>query len=190
VGSTLQSAPAVSLLDAAAGKDAGFVERLADLINGVYATAESGLWRDGAPRTTAPEVAELIEAGQIAVATVGGRLAGTVRVRAISDVAGEFGMLTADPEYRGIGVGRALIDFAERHSRDRGLQAMQLELLVPRTWRHPNKVFLDEWYRRIGYRVIRTTRVDDLEPDLAPMLATPCEFVVYEKPLETAEPRS
>jgi hypothetical protein len=52
-----------------------------------------------------------------------------------------------------------------------------------RTWRHPSKEFLDNWYRRIGYRVISNTSVDDLEPELAPLLATPCEFVVYEKRL-------
>ena len=179
---------AVRLLDPAAGGDAGLVEQLSELINGVYATAEHGLWRDGATRTTPSELAGLIEAREIAVATVGGRLVGAVRVQAISDATGEFGMLVADPEYRGIGVGRALIAFAERHSRDRGLRAMQLELLVPRTWRHPSKVFLDYWYRRIGYRVIRTISLDDMYAELSPLLATPCELVVYEKPLEGMKP--
>jgi GNAT superfamily N-acetyltransferase len=179
---------AVSLLDPAAGGDAGLVEQLTDLINGVYATAEHGLWRDGATRTTPSALAGLIEAREIAVATVGGRLVGAVRVQAISDATGEFGMLVADPQYRGIGVGRALIAFAERHSCDRGLRAMQLELLVPRTWRHPSKVFLDDWYRRIGYRVIRTISLDDMYAELSPLLATPCELVVYEKPLEGMKP--
>jgi hypothetical protein len=55
---------------------------------------------------------------------------------------------------------------------------MQLEVLTPRTWRHPSKVFLNESYRRIGYRVAHTTRVDETYPDLAPLLATPCQFVV------------
>jgi hypothetical protein len=63
---------------------------------------------------------------------------------------------------------------------------MQLELLVPREWRHPSKVFLDEWYRRIGYRVVSSTSVEDLHPQLAPMLATPCRFDVYEKSLTPA----
>jgi ribosomal protein S18 acetylase RimI-like enzyme len=179
---------AVRLLDPAAGGDAGLVEQLSELINGVYATAEHGLWRDGATRTTPSALAGLIEAREIAVATVGGRLVGAVRVQAISDATGEFGMLVADPQYRGIGVGRALIAFAERHSRDRGLRAMQLELLVPRTWRHPSKVFLDDWYRRIGYRVIRTISLDDMYAELSPLLATPCELVVYEKPLEGMKP--
>jgi GNAT superfamily N-acetyltransferase len=114
---------------------------------------------------------------------VNGELAGAIRVQALSDVTGEFGMLAADPEHRGNGVGTVLVDFAEQHSRDRGMRTMQLEVLTPRTWRHPSKVFLDEWYRRIGYRVAHTTRVDETYPDLAPLLATPCQFVVYEKPL-------
>jgi hypothetical protein len=47
----------------------------------------------------------------------------------------------------------------------------------------PEQGVLDEWYRRIGYRVAHTTRVDETYPDLAPLLATPCQFVVYEKTL-------
>ena len=179
----MSGAIAVELLDPAAAADASLVERLAALVNDVYVTAEDGLWRDGASRTTPSEMAALIEGGQIAVATVDGQLAGAVRIQALSDVTGEFGLLAADPEQRGIGVGRELIAFAERHSHDRGLLAMQLELLVPLTWSHPSKEFLDDWYRRIGYRVVRRTSVDLLQPELAPLLATPCEFVVYEKPL-------
>jgi GNAT superfamily N-acetyltransferase len=174
----------VGLVDAAAGKDGGLIERVTSLVNDVYATAENGLWRDGVRRTTPSEVAQLIEAQQIAVATVDGDLAGVVRVHAVSEVTGEFGMLAAALEHRSIGVGRTLVAFAERHCHDRGLQAMQLELLVPRMWRHPSKVFLDDWYRRIGYRAVRTISAHDAHPELAPLLATPCAFVLYEKPLD------
>ena len=55
--------------------------------------------------------------------------------------------------------------------------------LVPREWRHPSKEFLKSWYGRIGYRVISTRRMDDTHPHLAPLLATPCDLQVYEKPL-------
>ena len=164
--------------------DAALVARLADLINDVYATAEEGLWRDDATRTTVPQLAELVEAGEVAVAKVEGEIAGAVHVHAVSDATGLFGMLAVAPEHRGGGVGRALVDFAERHSRDRGLAAMRLELLVPRTWRHPTKVFLDGWYRRLGYRVVHRTTLDDNYPELVPLLATDCELLVYEKPLE------
>ena len=59
---------------------------------------------------------------------------------------------------RGLGIGRDLVAFAERASRDAGCRGMQLELLVPREWAHPAKQFLAEWYARLGYRV--THRAD------------------------------
>lgn len=176
----------VTLLDAASGRDSRLVGQLTDLINDVYATAESGLWSDGATRTTASELAELIAARQIAVATSrDGHLVGSVQVHQVSDDASEVGMLVAAPEHRGTGVGRALLDFAERHSRDRGMRAIQLELLVPRAWRHPSKEFLKSWYGRSGYRVVRVGSIHDTHPHLARRLATPCDLEIREKPLRT-----
>jgi len=174
------------LLDAAAADDGSLLERLSDLINDVYATAESGLWRDGATRTTPAELAYLIRAGEIAVVTAGDRIVGSVRIQELSDRVSEFGMLVAAPDRRGSGVGRALIDFAERTSRERGREAIQLELLLPRDWQHPSKEFLKAWYGRRGYQVIRRAGVEELYPHLAPLLATPCDFTVYEKALHDA----
>ena len=176
---------AVRLLQAADSRDTRLVDHLTGLINDVYESAESGLWRDGATRTTPSELAELIRAGQIAVATRDGRVVGSVRVHDVADDTSEFGMLVAAPDQRGTGVGRALIDFAEQHNRERGRRAMQLELLLPREWQHPTKEFLKAWYGRLGYRLIRTTTIDDSYPHLAPLLATPCDFAIYEKPLQT-----
>jgi GNAT superfamily N-acetyltransferase len=174
----------VRLLDAATSQDTDLVDRLTALVNDVYATAEDGLWRDGAARTTASELGALIADRQIAVATTrDGRIAGSVRVHRVADGVGEFGMLVSAPEYRGTGVGRALIDFAERHGSRRGMRAMQLELLVPRGWRHPSKEFLRTLYTRCGYRLVRTGTVDGAYPQLAPLLAAPCDFEIYEKPL-------
>ena len=64
---------------------------------------------------------------------------------------------------------------------------MQLELLVPRQWRHPTKEFLKAWYSRIGYRPVRTGKFEESYPELAPQLATPCDFVIYHKPLPAFE---
>jgi predicted GNAT superfamily acetyltransferase len=94
-------------------------------------------------------------------------------------------MLVAAPDQRGTGVGRALVAFAEEHSRERGLRAIQLELLVPRAWRHPSKEFLKAWYGRLGYRPVRTGSIEDNYPHLAPLLATPCDLDIYEKRLQT-----
>jgi GNAT superfamily N-acetyltransferase len=163
--------------------DRGLAEALADLVNQVYETAESGLWRNGAERTTPAEMAELIGAGEMVVATRDGHLVGSVRLHDVADDGSEFGMLVSAPDQRGTGVGRALLDFAERHSRERGRRTMQLELLLPRGWSHPSKEFLKGWYGRRGYRTVRVGRLDDDYPHLAPLLAVECDLEIRRKAL-------
>jgi GNAT superfamily N-acetyltransferase len=153
---TIDRQLSVRRLEPRVGQDPALVDELTELINGVYATAESGLWRDRATRTTATELAELIRAGQIVVATRDGRIVGSVRIHDVADDTCEFGLLVSAPDQRGSGVGRTLLDFVEAGGRERGLRAIQLELLVPRTWSHPSKEFLK---------------------------ATPCDLEIHEKPL-------
>ena len=111
----------VELLPAAASDDATVMERITDLTNEVYAVAEDGLWTEGATRTTVGEVAEMTRAGQIAVARLRNRIVGSVRVQRLDDGTGEFGMLVADPDHRGLGIGRELVRFAERKCGTDGL---------------------------------------------------------------------
>ena len=153
--------------------DAGLADELAELINVVYAVAEEGLWSDGFKRTTPSELSALIAAGQIATATVAGETVGAVHVEDLEDDAAIFGMLAADHAHRSLGVGRALVDFAEQESARKGLSTMRLELLVPIGWDHPSKEFLKGWYGRRGYEVVRTGAMEDLYPHLAVLLACP-----------------
>jgi GNAT superfamily N-acetyltransferase len=179
----------VELLEPRSDPPTGLVERLTALINTVYETAEAGLWRDGATRTTAAEVAELIRAGELIVATRHADIVGSVRVHDVGDDTSEFGLLVAALDQRGTGIGRALLDFAEARSRDRGLRTMQLELLVPRGWTHPSKEFLKTLYGRRGYRMTRLARFEDAYPQLAPLLATACDLEIHEKPLQCGSQR-
>ena len=163
--------------------DPRVVAEITQLVNEVYAVAEKGLWVDDAARTTLDEVAGLIRAGEITVARVDGTTVGCIRIQRLDDDTSEFGMLAAAPDQRGIGVGRRLVEFAERGSLETGRDTMQLELLVPRAWAHPAKEFLAGWYGRIGYAVTRTGTIDESYPHLAPLLATACDFVIYRKDL-------
>jgi len=173
----------VRIAPAAAAGDTALVNQLTALVNCVYAVAEEGLWADGTPRTTPAEMAGLIAAGQIAVARAKEQIVGAVRIQRLDTGEGELGMLVADPAHRGTGVGRELVRFAERWSREQGLDTMQLEVLVPRQWSHPSKEFLMAWYTRIGYRPVRSGQIEESYPELAPHLATPCDFVIYHKSL-------
>lgn len=174
----------VRLLPPEAADHAELVARITDLINDVYAVAESGLWRDEATRTTTTEVAELIRLGEIAVATRDGRIVGSVQLHDVGDDASEFGLLVAARDQRNTGVGRALLDFVEARSRERGLRAVQLELLVPHDWSHPSKEFLKAWYGRRGYQLTRTERFDAAYPRLAPLLGTSCDLEIHQKQLD------
>ncbi|MEV5713329.1 GNAT family N-acetyltransferase [Amycolatopsis mediterranei] len=163
--------------------EAAVIERVTGLVNQVYAESEKGLWQGSTDRTSVDEITGFVAAGEIAVAFVGGDLAGSVRIQRLDDATGEFGMLAADPARRGLGIGRELVRFAEQVSRAAGCREMQLELLVPRAWTHPSKQFLAEWYGRLGYRVTHRADLAEDHPHLAPSLATPCDFLIYRKDL-------
>jgi len=171
------------MLPPAVADDAALTAELTDLINGVYAVAEEGLWVDGASRTTVERVTGIVRAGQFAVARAAGQLVGCVRVQFFGDGVGEFGMLAVVPSRRGTGVGSDLVRFAERAAQREGCGAMQLEVLVPRGWSHPSKEFLTDWYTRSGYKLARVGAIEESYPELAPLLGTPCDYMIYRRAL-------
>ena len=164
--------------------DAELVAAIAELVNRVYDEAEAGLWQPGAERTEPTEIARLVAAGEIVTARSGERVVGSVRLQSLDADTAEFGMLAAEPGLRGLGIGRELVAHVEAVATERGARTMQLELLVPTTWTHPSKEFLRAWYERIGYRVVRTGHLAELYPDLAPLLATECDLLVFHRSLD------
>jgi GNAT superfamily N-acetyltransferase len=179
----------VELLDPSVAADVELPEALTTLVNRVYAVGEAGLWQEGSGRLLPGEMAEMIGAGQIAVARLQGEIVGSVHIRLLEDGrVGELGLLTADPEHRGIGVGRALADFAEGLNRSRGARLLQLQLLVPTAWEHPVKRFLYDWYSRRGYVVVARRPMAEVYPDLDRWLATPCLLLTMQKPAEEGVP--
>src|SRR5262245_1341157 len=127
------------------------VKRLSELINEVYDDAESGMWKRRGTRTNLTEVERVLRAQALILAEIDGVLVGSVNVNLLSGGVGEFGMLVADRNCRGLGIGSALIRHAEKWARQHACHTMRLEVLTPRHWVHPSKEFLRQWYSRIGY---------------------------------------
>jgi GNAT superfamily N-acetyltransferase len=165
------------------GRCSAAPERVAELVNTVYAVAEDGMWHRGATRTSTAEITESAEANQIYVARLQDRIVGCVRVVQRPGRVAEFGMLAADPQVRGAGIGRALVQFAENHAADTGNHLMQLEVIQPRDFSLPPKEFLTGWYTRMGYRGVRIDAPDEVYPALTPLLKVPCVVVTYRKNL-------
>jgi ribosomal protein S18 acetylase RimI-like enzyme len=153
--------------------------RIADLVNRVYALAEGDLWREDKRRTSAAEVGDWLAAGELLVVAEGDEPLGCVRVRLIEPGVAELGVLAVEPQRQGEGIGRELVDLAERRGVELGASAMRLRVLTPLDNAHAGKRNLDRWYTRRGYRVVERERFDD------PLLATPCDFVYYERQLSS-----
>jgi GNAT superfamily N-acetyltransferase len=163
--------------------EAEAIRKLAELINRVYDEAESGMWKAQGTRTTAGQIEELLRAGALILAEYRGAVVGSVNVNLLEAGVAEFGMLVADPVHRNKGIGTALVEAAEDWARKMKCEVMRLELLTPRTWRHPSKEFLKEWYGRMGYRPQFTEPLEGLHPDKVAQLATDCDFTVWHKRL-------
>jgi GNAT superfamily N-acetyltransferase len=166
------------------------VTELVRLINRAYAAGEAGLWKEDVGRTDEREIAEAIRAGQMLVATVGDRIVGCLRTRALDARTSDLGLMGVDPSEWGGGIGAALVSAAEELARSRGATTMRLELLVPRTGTHPTKRRLHEWYTRRGYTVTRRVPFEAFVPDAAPLLTAPGDILIFTKPLRGPGPLS
>jgi GNAT superfamily N-acetyltransferase len=179
----------VKLLTPDEARDEVLVEELVRIVNEAYAVGEAGLWLEGATRTRPGEIAAAIRSGELLAATCEGRLVGCAYVRALDAGTADLGLISTAPERWGGGVGRELVRSAEELMRSRGVTTMQLELLVPKGWVHPEKDRLRAWYTRLGYRVVGSAPIEHVAAHLASQLATPCEFLIFRKPLADAPGR-
>jgi GNAT superfamily N-acetyltransferase len=161
------------------------VQYLVDLINRVYDVAESGMWRRPGTRTNRDQIRELLRDKRLILADRDGTIVGSVNVNLLNENVAEFGMLAADPDHRGLGIGSMLVNAAEEWARSMNRGTMRLELLTPRSWRHPSKEFLKAWYARLGYVPQFTEPLEKTHPELVGELATECDFTVWHTPLST-----
>jgi N-acetylglutamate synthase-like GNAT family acetyltransferase len=163
--------------------DEALAAEVAQVINDAYGVGEAGLWRDGVLRTTAEQMAERIRAGEVLVATTNGRVVGCASVRRIDETTTEVGLISTRLDSWGGGVGSKLVQAAEDVGRSRGATTMQLKVLVPLTGPHSAKERLSDWYRRLGYAIVESLPFEQVASPAASDLATPCEFLLFNKPL-------
>lgn len=171
------------------------LQYLVQMVNDVYDIAEQGMWKVKGFRTNLTEMQQFVATGELMVAklrvmpTGATSIVGCVRVRKLTssthddDACGSLGMLVVDPAHRGQGIGRRLVQAAEAWAVHQGLRCMQLELLKPRTWKHPTKEFNQAWYTRLGYVHQGTDSFAQEFPQIANLLATECDYTIWKKTL-------
>jgi GNAT superfamily N-acetyltransferase len=157
------------------------VERISKLINDVYDQAESDLWKSKGGRVDNNEVSRLINNNNLILAELDGVIIGSVKYEPVDQSICEFGMLVADENYRGKGIGTLLVNAAENWAIKNGYKTMQLELLTPRHWKNDSKEFLKKWYSRIGYKPTHTMAFEQHFSERINDMATECDFTVWLK---------
>ena len=183
----------------AAAENSALIRHLVDVVNAVYTKDEEGIWASDKPfaRTDDDEISKYLQSGELALAWASdtskpaepgfvpepSSVMGCIHLHRPEERLVEVGMLVCDPAFRGSGVGRELMRFAEEHAKEQGAAVTQVELLFPEGWEHPFKMRLQGWYERLGYKLVRMGEVKDKYPRLVDSLAGPTRFKVSEKQL-------
>jgi GNAT superfamily N-acetyltransferase len=111
-----------------------------------------------------------LEKGTFLLVECDGKLAGCNYVE-LRGESGYFGLLSVDPSQQGRGLGRKLVDQAEKFCRDAGCGVMRIRVLNHRTELPP-------FYEKLGYT---TAGIEEVEQE--PSAFLPYHFIIMEKPL-------
>jgi len=141
-------------------------EAVARIVNQAYEVERFFVLGD---RTSSQDVLAHVRRGILLVATEGEATVGCVYAEIHGD-RGSFGMLAVAPGRQGAGLGRQLIDAAERHIRDAGGRSIDIRVVNLRHDLLPR-------YRRLGYVDVGT------EPYVHRPTIQPCHFVLMRKEL-------
>ena len=142
-------------------------EAIARLVNTAFLVEKFFIERD---RTNPSTVRSLMQKGQFLLAEDAANLVGTIYLE-LHGGRGYFGMLSIDPSRQGMGVGRQLVDAAEKIFREAGCKFSDLKIVNVRTDLHT-------LYHRWGYADAGTTVYDDPTPTKIPV-----HFILMTKPL-------
>jgi predicted N-acetyltransferase YhbS len=144
------------------------IPAIVDLVNRAFQVEAFFLMHD---RTDAANVAEMFQKGEYLLAVIDGQTVGCVYFEKRGDRA-YFGMLSVDPDRKGSGLGRFLIDAVEEHARKQGCVAMDITVVNLRTELPP-------FYRRFGYEI-----TGDLPKPERMRSRIPCHLIQMSKQLQ------
>jgi N-acetylglutamate synthase-like GNAT family acetyltransferase len=159
------------------------ITALVNMINAVYRTSEHNLWIEEHNRISNELLADIIQSKELLIVKINNAIVGCIHLEKMDEHLYKFKMLAVSPSFKGKRVGSRLVNFAEKTAIAKGAKTMQLELLVPTSFVHPDKVVLHNWYTKIGYLKINVNSVDYCHDGISQFLKTDCEAIIYQKPL-------
>lgn len=150
----------------------------------VYAVTEVDIWGHDYQRMDLAEFTEIINKEELLVAKFNGQLVGCLHLYRLTDFVFSFGLLSVDFNFKGKGIGRELIQFAEEIARKNKGESMEIEVLRAKHQELEFKQILDQWYQRLGYELIQTVDFLERKPDKvekSKLFVQPSVFDCYRK---------
>lgn len=160
--------------------------RMYSILIHAYAKTESEIWGPNYVRISEKDFVDIIKRGEVYGAFIKGTIVGSVRLFKKDQQLFSFGLLSADFNLKGIGIGGALVDYIENVAQKEGGSYMQIEILRAIEADVPFKKALKTWYTRLGYKYIKSAGFAELKPENAEKagkLIQPCVFDCYQKVL-------
>lgn len=158
-----------------------------NIMRHAYRITEVEIWGDTYSRIDMEKFVSFIQRGEIIIACIDGKIVGSIYTYKLRDNAYSFGLLSADFNKKGLGIGRKLISKAEVHAFENGAEYMEIEILRAKEFDIPSKVILHEWYLRQGYVFIESVDFVARKPKeakKATRLLVPSVFDCYRKALK------
>lgn len=161
-------------------------QRLFDLMIYAYAKTENDIWGENYHRLEAHEYFRLLNSDQFFIAFKQDVIVGSIMVYRKDDSTFGFGLLNADFNETGYGIGKLLIEAAERYAKENGGLQMQLEILRAESPISEFKIWLSKWYMDLGYEFEGTFPFEYVEPnrpEKREIMQTEAVFDIYRKEL-------
>ena len=157
-----------------------------DIMRHAYRVTEAEIWGDTYSRIGRDVFVSFINREEIILARIDGKIVGSIYTYKLRENVFSFGLLSADFDKKGLGIGRKLIEAAESHALKSGAEYMEIEILRAKDFDIPSKVRLHKWYLRQDYVFLESVEFIARKPKeskKATRLLVPSVFDCYRKPL-------
>lgn len=162
------------------------IERFYEIMIHAYAVTEREIWGDDYSRMSREEFAQLIDQEQIIGAWMDEAPVGSIFTAPLNGLTWSFGLFSVDFDFQGTGVGRKLVEAAEKKALSDGATHMELEILRPQNEELEVKKVLHDWYESMGYTLFISQLFEERKPakaERALKLIQPSVFDCYRKKL-------
>jgi N-acetylglutamate synthase-like GNAT family acetyltransferase len=142
-------------------EDWDFIKTNADQ---VYSKIEKEFWKKNYYRISKNECLNLIKEKKLYVLSNLNEILGFVTITKINSKTLTFSMLTVIEKYHHRGYGNILITYVIDKAYSEKVETIFIEILCAKKWKHDQKEVLIKWYKKNGFKYLKSFSFESLYP--------------------------